>query len=213
MGFQTVKYRPKGICFKLIVILASLVPINCQASSLSSLGLRGAVCREPICLPGSWPHVFSVGGILKNDPVNTFPGQECSCRYPIIFKPSGKGKSNSKDLKIHALESPPGLLCSAGYEVCITIAEVRWKKIHVTVEDPLWLMGRIIARQKAGVWGPFVFSLRYLLLSDLKRALNSIPTSAASVISADRGRKASRESKGMALLLIPSVNLVTLAKA
>ena len=58
-----------------------------------------------------------------------------------------------------------------------------------------------------------MFSLRYLLLSDLKRALNSIPTSAASVISADRGRKASRESKGMALLLIPSVNLVTLAKA
>lgn len=58
-----------------------------------------------------------------------------------------------------------------------------------------------------------MFSPRYLLLSDLKRVLNSIPTSASSALSADPGQKARRESKGVALRLIPSVNLVTLAKA
>ena len=54
-GFLESEIWPKEICFKGIMFLASLVPINCQALSFCSLGLGPAVSLELLSLPGSWP--------------------------------------------------------------------------------------------------------------------------------------------------------------
>lgn len=81
MGFYTAKCKPKGIGLKLILIPASLVSINCQASSSCSLWLGSAVQREHICLPGSWPNALSQGGTVKDDPVTTLP----DCRNAAVI--------------------------------------------------------------------------------------------------------------------------------
>lgn len=96
-GFLESEIQPKEICLKGIMFLASLVPINCQALSFCSLGLRAAISLELLSLPGSWPPYVLHGGYSEKCPSEHISWLlEFSCPQPIIFNPSGKGKNNSK---------------------------------------------------------------------------------------------------------------------
>ena len=100
-----------------------------------------------------------------------------------------------------------------GYEVCITIAEVNWKRKTFYCRRPTLVNGQDNCKIEGWSLGAlYIFFLHYLLLSDLKRALNSILLSVSSVSLQAWGRRLT-ESKSMGLLVIPSVNLVMLAKS
>lgn len=122
--------REKDFCLKLSVILASLVPINLQAPSLW-LQLRPKECSwwEAQLLPSSWSSVFSTRPVLKNDAVNTFPGQKSAVPISLSLWGLLEGKEElSRPKDSLAKDFSQDFCANENYEVCITMTEINWEK-------------------------------------------------------------------------------------
>lgn len=122
--------REKDFCLKLTVILASLVPINLQAPSLR-LQLRPKECSwwEAQLLPSSWSSVFSTSPVLKNDAVNTFPGQKSAVPISLSLWGLLEGREElSRPKDSLAKDFSQDFCANENYEVCITMTEINWGK-------------------------------------------------------------------------------------